>query len=128
MTDKEINNLAEMFDCIINSTNPAVQRSLQHTMLLATLAEEKDQSVPGPFAKMFVTLGYLEQEVQQLRRSVQILENNSTERSYTLDLGDSNSYNNMSVNITPLTTGQLSGITLTAVDFGDVYNSTNIKF
>jgi U3 small nucleolar RNA-associated protein 14 len=74
---KEIMDLAEMFDTIISSDNPAVQRSLQYTAVLAKLAEER-QNMEGPFHRMLRSLEQLKEEVQQLRRSVQILENQNS--------------------------------------------------
>ena len=106
--------LAEMFDAIVNSDNPAVQRSLQYTAVLAKLAEEK-QNIEGPFLKMFRMVDELRGEMQSLRRSVQILENNSGPlytRDYTTSIVDLN----MNSGIAALTTAQISALTLTGVD------------
>ena len=102
MNNDELMQLAEMFDSIVNSDNPAVQRSLQYTAVLAKLAEEK-QNMEGPFLKMFRTVNELREEMQSLRRSVQILENNSG--SYSIvDL-------NMNSGMSALTTVQISALT-----------------
>lgn len=102
MNNDELMQLAEMFDSIVNSDNPAVQRSLQYTAVLAKLAEEK-QNMEGPFLKMFRTVNELREEMQSLRRSVQILENNSG--SYSIvDL-------NMNSGMGALTTVQISALT-----------------
>ena len=77
MNDNDLMQLAEMFDTIVNSDNPAVQRSLQHTMVLAKLAQEQ-QNMEGPFLKMFKTITDLREDMAVLKRSVQILENNAS--------------------------------------------------
>jgi hypothetical protein len=102
MNNDELMQLAEMFDSIVNSDNPAVQRSLQYTAVLAKLAEEK-QNMEGPFLKMFRTVNELREEMQSLRRSVQILENNSGAYSI-VDL-------NMNSGMGALTTVQISALT-----------------
>jgi U3 small nucleolar RNA-associated protein 14 len=101
--NKEILDLAEMFDTIINSDNPAVQRSLQYTVVLAKLAEER-QNMEGPFHRMIRNLEQLKEEIRQLKRSVQILENqnatiNPVHDTTTTDL--------FKYNISVLTTDQI---------------------
>lgn len=107
MNNDELMQLAEMFDSIVNSDNPAVQRSLQYTSVLAKLAEEK-QNTEGPFLKMFRTVNELREEMQSLRRSVQILENNSG--SYTRDYTTSIVDLNMNYSVNTLTTAQITAI------------------
>lgn len=108
MNNDELMQLAEMFDSIVNSDNPAVQRSLQYTAVLAKLAEEK-QNMEGPFLKMFRTVNELREEMGSLRRSVQILENNSG--SYTRDYTTSIVDLNMNSGMGALTTVQISALT-----------------
>jgi len=108
MKNDELLQLAEMFDSIVNSDNPAVQRSLQYTAVLAKLAEEK-QNMEGPFLKMFRTVDELREEMRSLRRSVQILENNSG--SYTNIWNTSVVDLNMNSGPSALTTVQISALT-----------------
>lgn len=114
MNNDELIQLAEMFDSIVNSDNPAVQRSLQYTAVLAKLAEEK-QNMEGPFLKMFRTINELREEMQSLRRSVQILENNSG--SYTNIWNTSTVDLNMNSGMGALTTAQIASLTLTGDTF-----------
>ena len=109
MNNDELMQLAEMFDSIVNSDNPAVQRSLQYTAVLAKLAEEK-QNMEGPFLKMFRMVDELRGEMQSLRRSVQILENNSG--SYTRDYTNSIVDLNMNSGMSALTTAQIASLTM----------------
>ena len=104
--------LAEMFDAIVNSDNPAVQRSLQYTAVLAKLAEEK-QNIEGPFLKMFRMVDELRGEMQSLRRSVQILENNSRPYGgdYSTDYSTSIVDLNMNTGMAALTTAQITALT-----------------
>ena len=114
MNNDELLQLAEMFDAIVNSNNPAVQRSLQHTMVLAKLTEEK-QNMEGPFLKMFRAVDELRGEMKSLRRSVQILENNSRTDPFTgsVDL-------NMHSGMGALTTAQITALTVDSVSLGDI--------
>ena len=109
MNNDELMQLAEMFDSIVNSDNPAVQRSLQYTAVLAKLAEEKQNTEQGPFLKMFSMMHELRTEVASLRRSVQILENNSG--SYTRDYTTSIVDLNMNSGMAALTTAQIASLT-----------------
>jgi hypothetical protein len=117
MNNDELMQLAEMFDAIVNSDNPAVQRSLQYTAVLAKLAEEK-QNVEGPFLKMFRMVDELRGEMQSLRRSVQILENNSG--SYTRDYTNSIVDLNMNSGMSALTTAQIASLTSLTIT-GDTF-------
>lgn len=116
MKNDELLQLAEMFDTIVNSNNPAVQRSLQYTAVLAKLADEKQNSEDGPFVKMFSMMQELRTEMSSLRRSVQILENNRSGDSYyttpyqldpIIDIANLN----MNSGISALTAAQISAIT-----------------
>lgn len=113
MNNDELLQLAEMFDTIVNSNNPAVQRSLHHTMLLATLAEERETSVAGPFARIFGAVKILEEEVRSLRRSVQILENSPRKEPYY-------DYSNMNTGMGALTTAQITALTADSVSLGSI--------
>jgi hypothetical protein len=112
MNNDELMQLAEMFDAIVNSDNPAVQRSLQYTAVLAKLAEEK-QNIEGPFLKMFRMVDELRGEMQSLRRSVQILENNSRPYGgdYSTDYSTSIVDLNMNTGMAALTTAQITALT-----------------
>jgi hypothetical protein len=117
MNNDELMQLAEMFDTIVNSDNPAVQRSLQHTLVLAKLAEEK-QNLEGPFLKMFRMVDELRGEMQSLRRSVQILENNSDPyKSLHTSIVDLN----MNSGVPALSTVQISALTTGTDTFSDTF-------
>lgn len=119
MSEQEIEQLAEMFDTIVHSTNPAVQRSLQHTALLANLASEQENGFSGPFATMLGTLRRMQDEIKTLKRSVQILENNRTD-PYPYYSPSAADY--ASAGLNALTTAQITA--LTAVDTISLGNIT----
>jgi hypothetical protein len=121
MNNNELMQLAEMFDAIVNSDNPAVQRSLQHTMVLAKLAEEK-QNIEGPFLKVFRLVDELRSQMQSLRRSVQILENNIENNSDPYkSLHTSIVDLNMNSGVPALSTIQISALTTGADTFSDAF-------
>ena len=113
MTQEELLEVAEMFDTIVNSRNEAVRRSLQHTMVLANLAREQDDSRGlGPFVRLIGEIKQLQAEMHQLKRSVQILENNSV----TVPDPYKNYADNMAEALRPLTIGDISTITISGLE------------
>jgi len=116
MNEQEINSLAEMFDTIVSSTNPAIQRSFQHTMVLATLAEEKKSGF-GPFSTMLKDLTWMREQMQELKREIQILQNQSSnEDTFNVTWDD----DNMAA-VGGLSTQQITALTTTT------YNTLNVS-
>jgi hypothetical protein len=75
MDQKEIEQVAKIFDSIITSPSQAVQDAFRNLTVLATLAQAEGQQNSGPFEKIFGRLQALEYELKELRREVQIRHN-----------------------------------------------------
>jgi hypothetical protein len=71
MDDKELRQIAEMFDTIISSPSRAVQDAFRNLTVLATLGKPTEEQA-GPFATMFDRLEQLEYQMRELRKDVQI--------------------------------------------------------
>ena len=75
LTEQQIVELAAIFDDVITSDSVAVQSAFQRLALLSSLArQEKEES--GPFVTLLKRLDWAEHELNDLRRQVQILQNN----------------------------------------------------
>ena len=118
MNEQEIKDLAEMFDTIVSSTNPAIQRSFQHTMVLATLAEEK-KSEFGPFSTMIKDLTWMREQMQEMKRDIQILQNQSSnDHQYDVNVMLNDPYMNMGGGaVGSLTTQQITALTTTTTPY-----------
>jgi hypothetical protein len=134
ITNEQILELAGIFDDIITSDSDAVQSAFQRLAFLSSLARaEKDE--PGPFTDIVTRLDWMEREMVDLRRDVQILQNTITPndllRDTTVDLGPfikglngSAPVTMGSISIPPLTTSDV--ITLTSYSQADIFAS-NIR-
>jgi hypothetical protein len=71
MDNKELQQIAEMFDTIISSPSQAVQDAFRNLTVLATLGKPTEEQA-GPFATMFDRLEQLEYQMRELRKDVQI--------------------------------------------------------
>jgi len=71
MDDKELQQIAEMFDTIISSPSQAVQDAFRSLTVLATLGKS-EHAETGPFEKLFERLENLEYQMRELRKDVQI--------------------------------------------------------
>ncbi len=74
MDHQDIEQVAKIFDSIITSPSQAVQDAFRNLTVLATLSRSNEQS-HGPFEDLFKRLGALEYELKELRREVQIRNN-----------------------------------------------------
>lgn len=109
----DIEKLAEIFDTIITSPNPAVQKSFQNLMVLAELSKPEDADGDGPFADMYKTVTLLREEFRTIRRDIQILQNQvgpkyTSQSSYAYDPPSM-------AGIQQLTASQISGLTLNPI-------------
>ena len=77
LNEEQILEMSKIFDDIITSDSVAVQSAFQRLALLSSLARS-DQDGPGPFEQLVRQLDWLETQVKELQRSVQILENGGT--------------------------------------------------
>ena len=134
MNEDKLLELSNIFDDILSSPSAAVQEAFQRLAFLATLSKETENATEGPFSSMYHTIMQLNQEVRELRRSVQILENqNNNTGTYSIDLGsDIINIGNITMltgtpvydtyTIPPLTTQDIKAIT--AIDLSS-YDITN---
>lgn len=74
LSEAQIKELANIFDDIITSESQSVQSAFQRLALLSSLAKQ-DREEPGPFTQLFNRLEWLERELVDLRRDVQIVGN-----------------------------------------------------
>jgi hypothetical protein len=77
LTEDQILEMSKIFDDIITSDSVAVQSAFQRLALLSSLAKA-DREDPGPFEQLVRQLDWMETQVKELQRSVQILENGGT--------------------------------------------------
>ena len=74
LTEKQIRELADIFDDIITSESEAVKSAFHRLAFLSSLAQQTREE-PGPFSDMFSRLDWMERELADLRRDVQIVGN-----------------------------------------------------
>jgi hypothetical protein len=113
MDEKQLQEVARIFDSIISSPSQAVQEAFRNLTVLATLSRSEDVNTPGPFEKIFDRLGSLEYEVKELRREVQIHNNDfdikGIDGLQVIDLSDVNMNTTYFSNIGPITLTGASG-------------------
>lgn len=116
LTEDQIRDLTKVFDDIITSDSVAVQSAFQRLALISSLANNDEE---GPFTALLHKLSWLENECKDLRRQVQILQTSSGGYNHdpvVIDLGHSTMatgpaiYSSGSINITPLTATEITGI------------------
>ena len=138
MNEDKLLELSNIFDDILSSPSAAVQEAFQRLAFLATLSKETENATEGPFSSMYHTIMQLNQEVRELRRSVQILENqNNNTGTYSIDLsGDIINIGNITMltgtpvynpvydtyTIPPLTTQDIKAITAFDLSSYDITN------
>ena len=134
MNEDKLLELSNIFDDILSSPSAAVQEAFQRLAFLATLSKETENATDGPFSSMYHTIMQLNQEVRELRRSVQILENqNNNTGTYSIDLGsDIINIGNITMltgtpvyntyTIPPLTTQDIKAITAFDLSSYDITN------
>ena len=134
LTEEQIRELAGIFDDIITSDSDAVKSAFQRLAFLSSLAKTEKEE-PGPFTDMVNRLDWMEREIVDLRRDVQILQNtiapNDLLRDTTVDLGpfiqQINGGATMApITIAPLTTTDIISYDLTSYSQADIFTS-NIR-
>ena len=137
LTEEQIRELAGIFDDIITSDSDAVKSAFHRLAFLSSLAQQTKEE-PGPFTDIVTRLDWMEREMTEMKRDIQILQNNGqsdmfteidTTSDITLNLsgimagplsiigsGGGTSYS--SINIQPLTSNDI--VSLTPVDFGTI--------
>lgn len=73
-TEEQLRELAGIFDDIITSESEAVKSAFHRLAFLSSLAQQTREE-PGPFSDMFTRLDWMERELGDLRRDIQIVSN-----------------------------------------------------
>lgn len=134
MTEEQIRELAGIFDDIITSDSDAVKSAFHRLAFLSSLAQHTKEE-PGPFIDMVTRLDWMEREMIEMKRDIQILQNNGQSDMFTdsdspADITINYGAVNLTgsggtmlgghnyVNIAPLTSNDI--VSLTPVDFGTI--------
>jgi hypothetical protein len=107
ITEEQIRELAGIFDDIITSDSDAVKSAFHRLAFLSSLAQHTKEE-PGPFTDMVSRLDWMEREMTEMKRDIQILQNN----------GQSDMFANSPADITLNYTGTMIG--------GSGHNYSNI--
>jgi hypothetical protein len=124
-SEQQILEFSRIFDDIITSESAAVQSAFQRLTLLSALASD-DHREPGPFEHLVRQLDWVERELNDMKKSIQILYNNSDtnltknydykiDPSMIINLGMNNTMGVTSFDLSgiqPLTAADISTITL----------------
>jgi hypothetical protein len=127
ISEEQMRELAGIFDDIITSDSEAVKSAFHRLAFLSSLArQERDE--PGPFTDIVQRLDWMEREMVEMKRDIQILQNDGQLdmiNDINVDLGPfikglnggSPSYQTMnSINIAPLTTSDIITLTSSQTD------------
>jgi hypothetical protein len=82
ITEEQLRELAGIFDDIITSDSDAVKSAFHRLAFLSSLAQQKKEE-PGPFTDMVTRLDWVEREMVEMRRDIQILQNNGQSDMFT---------------------------------------------
>lgn len=105
ITEEQIRELAGIFDDIITSDSDAVKSAFHRLAFLSSLAQQKKEE-PGPFSDMIAKLDWMTREMTEMKRDIQILQNNGQSDLFT----DSNGPADMTLNLSGIMAGPLSVI------------------
>jgi hypothetical protein len=105
ITEEQIRELAGIFDDIITSDSDAVKSAFHRLAFLSSLAQQKKEE-PGPFSDMVTRLDWMEREMTEMRRDIQILQNNGQSDMFTSSDGTTD----MTLNLSGIMAGPLSVI------------------
>jgi hypothetical protein len=82
ITEDQIRELAGIFDDIITSDSDAVKSAFHRLAFLSSLAQHTKEE-PGPFTDMVTRLDWMEREMIEMKRDIQILQNNGQTDMFT---------------------------------------------
>jgi hypothetical protein len=139
ITEEQIRELAGIFDDIITSDSDAVTSAFHRLAFLSSLAQQTPEE-PGPFTGMIAKLDWMTREMTEMKRDIQILQNNGQSDMFNESDGTSDITMNLSgimsgplsvigggstmlgghvyANIAPLTSNDI--VSLTPVDFSTI--------
>ena len=128
-TEQQIKELSSIFDDIITSDSEAVQSAFQRLAFLSSLAkQERDE--PGPFTDLVKRLDWMEREIVDLRRDVQIVNNGGkleAESDVVINLGGTGgggtmigggTYDYTNLTLRPLTSNDI--VSLSSMDISTI--------
>ena len=124
LTEEQIRELAGIFDDIITSDSDAVTSAFHRLAFLSSLAQQTKEE-PGPFSDMITRLDWMEREMTEMKRDIQILQNNGQSDMFTDSDGDTDM--NMTINLSGIMAGPLSVIGSGGTMGGSGYSSINIQ-
>ena len=105
ISEEQMRELAGIFDDIITSDSEAVKSAFHRLAFLSSLArQERDE--PGPFTDMVQRLDWMEREMVEMKRDIQILQNNGQSDMFA----DSDGTTDMTLNLSGIMAGPLSVI------------------
>jgi hypothetical protein len=127
ISEEQMRELAGIFDDIITSDSEAVKSAFHRLAFLSSLArQERDE--PGPFTDMVQRLDWMEREMVEMKRDIQILQNGGQQdliNDIKVDLGpfiqNLNGGNMSATCVAPLTAQDI--ITLTSPTQADIFNT-----
>jgi len=122
LTEEQICELAGIFDDIITSDSNAVTSAFHRLAFLSSLAQQTKEE-PGPFTDMITRLDWMEREMTEMKRDIQILQNNGQSDMFT----DSDGTTDMTLNLSGIMAGPLSVIGGSGSMAGSGYSSINIQ-
>lgn len=129
ITEDQIQELAGIFDDIITSDSDAVKSAFHRLAFLSSLART-ESTEPGPFSDMVRRLDWMERELVELRREVQILQNQITPDDLLRDISIDLSAQSIAAGQTytmagpSYTAGSISIAPISAVDIITLSQST----
>jgi hypothetical protein len=122
ITEEQIRELAGIFDDIITSDSDAVKSAFHRLAFLSSLTQQTKEE-PGPFTGMIGKLDWMASEISDMKRDIQILQNNGQSDMFTNSPDDMNitlNYSSLNViggsggtmytNIAPLTSNDIISI------------------
>ena len=128
MNNEQLEELAGIFDTIISSKNPGVQQAFNHLMVLATLS--KEDNVNDMFRSLFNRITWLESEVKELRKELQISANRDFINGVTVTEDPYLPFFDVNMNSTPvtLTTAPITALTVDMIQIDLSLTPDKIKF
>jgi len=82
ITEEQLKQLAGIFDDIITSDSDAVKSAFHRLAFLSSLAQQTKEE-PGPFTDLITRLDWMERELVEMKRDIQILQNNGQGDMFT---------------------------------------------
>ena len=105
ITEEQIRELAGIFDDIITSDSDAVKSAFHRLAFLSSLTQQTKEE-PGPFTGMIGKLDWMASEISEMKRDIQILQNNGQSDMFT----EIDTTSDITLNLSGIMAGPLSVI------------------